>query len=597
MQYTYPILFVIFLVLLLPSSFAQCSRHAHCDTTIHTGFCFSENCIRLSRRQSPANNVLNPASEQTQTFPLSYNSFVALVNSQSLSRNDREIILNVSANVLENLNPHRYVHLNLFKSDPAARLRNLAKNDQTYSLSPIDFHEKVREVFASVRDFHTVYKKPGLLRSTIATLGFSVQYYYKSPDKLPEYIVSDVSSIISSSSPTFTTGLTLIAIDGVPIRNLVKRLGNAGYGSTPGARLNRGIAALSVRVSSLDPLPQRPSAVVTYSLQNGTICKATFPWLFIPITDILLGGYLNLDPMGSSSMSRATVPVSDLLKSSRLSTVVIPVAPEFAVLMASSIVTTKSGKMGVLRLRAFIPPSPPLIDELKRILRLLPQDKLLIDIRGNMGGHGALAKALAELVGDVNVPPLSSQLLVTPLVGALVSKDSSALPQGKAFRQIFRRPYIDAATIKEPFTGPAGDLFTFGIEFVPPVQQRIYFGKISVVTDGATFSAAEIFTSIQKDISSSLIVGIDGSTGGGGAATVRYNDVLRMVFPTVFDESLPVGVDFRTAFAKFFRLGRSAGERIEARGISPHIRYFKTKDDVLNNDAQLFEFVAEKLTM
>lgn len=109
------------------------------------------------------------------------------------------------------------------------------------------------------------------------------------------------------------------------------------------------------------------------------------------------------------------------------------------------------------------------------------------------------------------------------------------------------------------------------------------------------YSAGELFTLLQKDLGSSLVVEVDRATGAGSAFPINYRMFQAGTPSVVITDQLPRDGDFRFAFGRFNGIRTLTGKLLEHFAISPDVRYYRSKNDLLNDEKELFNFLAGKL--
>lgn len=178
--------------------------------------------------------------------------------------------------------------------------------------------------------------------------------------------------------------------------------------------------------------------------------------------------------------------------------------------------------VGVIAFNIFL--LDPLLDDIKRAVDRFVKSHvkgLILDLRGNPGGLGAMAI------------PVASELVTAPTtLGTMVMRDGT---------------HTDAVT-------------TFAQTFVaqPALGRTPYAGPLVVLTDEGTASAAEI-----------LAAGLQES----GRATVIGDTSLGAVLPSVV-ESLPHGAVMQVVVADF---KTPNGVLLEGRGVQPDQRILETR--------------------
>jgi C-terminal processing protease CtpA/Prc len=179
------------------------------------------------------------------------------------------------------------------------------------------------------------------------------------------------------------------------------------------------------------------------------------------------------------------------------------------------------------------------------------------------------------------------RLCQLPTVGGLgphgltpwIPSIESALKTGAAFSDAFQ--YTSDAACNEPGRMP----------FPHPVV---------VVTDALTYSSAEFFAAGFQD-HGGMILGVDETTGGGGANLRQYSQLNK--FYTDADQPPPFddlnndanGAGFQVAFRRSKRVGLGAGREIEDRGVHRDRSYAMTRDDLLYGNRDLKRAAARLL--
>ena len=149
------------------------------------------------------------------------------------------------------------------------------------------------------------------------------------------------------------------------------------------------------------------------------------------------------------------------------------------------------------------------------------------------------------------------------------------------------QPWV--ASIEQALRGGGG--FSAAFQYTSDTacndQQRWSFpGPVIVVTSALSYSSAEFFAAGFQD-HGGLILGIDETTGGGGAG-VRLHDDLVGYFdgePSPFVHLDRGGLSL--AFRRSVRVGLGAGQEIEDAGVYRNRPYDMTRDDLLNGNRDL----------
>ena len=248
-------------------------------------------------------------------------------------------------------------------------------------------------------------------------------------------------------------------------------------------------------------------------------------------------------------------------------------------------VTTPSGNVGYIRLKSFDPSSGDVngvVREFGRILATLPQTGLILDVRGNGGGYINIGELILQMLTPRKITPEPFHFLATPLTLAMAACNGlqdwketivQGLESGASFSQGF------------PLTDP---------DMCNSIGQ-IYQGPVVLVTNALCYSTTDIFAAGFQDHQIGTVLGCDSSTGAGGANVWDYSrDVqsldLKPKNPFV---DLPRGVRMRVAARRCTRVGSRSGNPVEDYGVIPDDRYYLTKADVVDHNADLIAAAAK----
>ena len=228
--------------------------------------------------------------EQARRVVTPLNKFLKNAERQSsMSRSERLRIVNQSLLLLE----MNYVHLPLKRAmhavDPIQRLRLLKfrlETAETAMESGMQFHQRMLEIFASLRDLHTLYLLPDPFKSHTAFLPLLIeQYFEKQGKKLSEkFLVTRVVEdfVHPNSGPAWTKltpGVEVLYWNGVPIKRAIERNGETQAGSNPEARFARGLDNLTIRPLVTSLPPDEEWVDITYQTPAGEILTVKLEWL------------------------------------------------------------------------------------------------------------------------------------------------------------------------------------------------------------------------------------------------------------------------------------------------------------------------------
>lgn len=535
-----------------------------------------------------------------------------------LSLNQRKRLVDQALVLIED----NYVHLPLKEAmhgvDPVQKLRlvkhRLDESTTATMGSEFAFHREMLEIFNSVRDLHTNYLLPAPFADKVAFLPFDVEEYFDDDGK-PHYIASH---FVQGFSPQhFKPGVEITLWNGVPIERAVDVSAASHAGSNLAARHTRGIDGLTVSPLRLALPPDALWVIVGYIDENGTERELKQDWLVstpLPDTDAVnpdstnkhaasLGLDLELDFIRrTKKMLFAPKVVAEAAKPSRKLSKRRAAAGEsvdstMAGVFKAKSMNTPSGVFGYIRIFTFNVNDPAaFIDEFTRLVELLPQEGLVVDVRGNGGGHIWASEGLLQLLTPAAIEPEPVQFSNTPL-NLRICRRHEGNPVG-----IELEPWVDSIARSVE----TGAIYSRAFPITPPdfanEHGQKYHGPVVLITDARCYSATDIFAAGFKDHEIGLILGIDDNTGAGGA-NVWTHGLLRQLLslPSPADpdspyQSLPEGAGMRVSIRRTLRVGEQSGTPLEDLGVTPDERYFMTKNDLLNGNEDLIDRAAEMLT-
>lgn len=513
-----------------------------------------------------------------------------------------------------------YVHLPLKESmhgiDPVQRLRlikhRVEQSTASTMESEFEFHREMLEVFQSVRDLHTNYLLPLPFKDMTAFLPFDIEEYFE--DGKPRYIATH---FVPGFSPQhFEPGVEVTTWNGVPIRRAIEVSASRHAGSNMAARHARGVDGLTKRPLRSALPPDALWVVVGYVDLNGNDRELRQEWLVSPLLPDVGG----VDPDSVSANAaclgidleldiirrmRPMLFAPDVVEEARKKRRTLPrrraaagqaVTTSMPEVFRAKSVDTPSGVFGYVRVFTFNVDDPEaFINEFIRLVELLPREGLIVDVRGNGGGHIWASEGLLQVLTPNAVEPEPVQFINTPLNLRICDRHRNN-PAG-----IDLGPWVDS--IRQSVK--TGSVYSRGfpitpVEFANQWGQR-YHGPVVLITDARCYSATDIFAAGFKDHEIGYVLGVEDNTGAGGANVWTHgllHDLLQ--FPEPADpnspyEPLPNGAGMRVSIRRMVRVGQQSGTPLEDLGIMPDERYFMTKNDLLNGNEDLFNHAAEIL--
>ena len=508
-----------------------------------------------------------------------------------------------------------FVHLPLKAAmhavNPVQRLRLLRVRLERQTSDTMDpewlFHAELSGIFHSVRDLHTNYLLPSPFAGKVAFLPFRVEEYFDDTGG-PHYVVAGV--VQGFSAPGFGPGAEVTHWSGIPIDRAIELNAARFAGSNAAARHARGLQSLTVRPLVIHLPPDEEWVTVSYLGTDGNEHELRQPWL---VTENLPPFVGDLNQVSTTAASLGVDLDAD--EASRARTLLF--APQVAgqaqadqspaltttpgavgedvptsmpgVFRARS-VQTASGIFGHLRIFTFSVNDPVgFVDEFVRLIGLLPPDGLILDVRGNGGGHIFASEFTLQTLTPNRIDPEPVQFIATPLNLRICRKHkdnpTNQIDLGPWFRS------LDQAT-------ETGATYSAAVPITPhdganAIGQQ-YEGPVVLVTDARCYSATDIFAAGFQDHAIGPILGVDDNTGAGGANVWTHGLLMSLLAVPPADAgspyaALPKGANMRVAIRRTLRVGSLAGTPVEDLGVQPDERHRMTRRDVLEGNQDLLD--------
>ena len=514
---------------------------------------------------------------------------------------DRRRIVEQALVLLE----QNYVHLPhkmaMHAVNPVQRLRLLRARldglDAQRLPSGPAFHAEMSDIFSSLRDLHTNYLLPDPYRGQLAFLPFLVEEFFERGR--PRYLVTKVMQ--GAPSGDFGPGALVTYWNGMPIERAIEVNAARFAGSNDAARHARGVESLTIRPLRIHRYPDEDWVTITFE-RDGVAGEFRLPWLVAPNLPPLLaedgrvdtartsiGIDLDLDEAQRARklMFAPDVAAAELAGGTR------PPSPDGAEIptgmpsvFRARRVTVHGVDYGHLRIFTFNVESPgAFVAEFVRLATELPGSGLIVDVRGNGGGHIWAAELALQTLTPATITPEPAQFINTTLNGELCrqhDQGQGGIDLGDWLPSIEQSvetgaPYSNAYPIT-----PA--------DLANAVGQR-YLGPVVLITDARCYSATDLFCAGFRDHGIGQILGVDANTGAGGA-NVWTHGLLAQLVKNRGDvrspyRALPDGVDMRVAIRRTLRVGDSTGTPVEDLGVQPDERHLMTRRDILGDNPDL----------
>lgn len=526
-----------------------------------------------------------------------------LESAGELTPDERRVIVRQALILIE----QNYAHLPLKRAmhavDPVQRLKLLLQvlesGPEPAQPSEIEFHREMTDIFTSVRDLHTNYLLPAPFNRMAAFLPFMIESYFDD-DRKRRYLVSHVAP--SLNHPTFKPGVEVLYWNGVPIERAVLNHAQRYAGSNREARHARGVATLTTRALIIAPPPDEDWVIVSYRSGSGAMQEIRFEWMVNP--PLPAGHEGEITDAGSASRwaldlerdvvqrTRTALFATKAMTAQKNATAKMAKGTAFGNLESAfptvfdaRPVTTADGTFGYIRIRTFYGDGVSIddfVNEFIRLISALPQNGLIVDVRGNGGGIILCGELILQTLTARHIDPEPCQFLNTPL--------NLQICRLHAVGGLNLGSWIESMQLALQ----TGSTFSAGFPITPPEQcnsiGQKYFGPVVLITDALCYSTTDIFAAGFQDHEIGPILGVDGNTGAGGA-NVWQHSLLLQALPgaqSVYKQ-LPKQAGMRVSIRRTLRVGKRAGMPVEDLGVVPDERHFVTKNDLLNSNADMIK--------
>jgi len=513
-------------------------------------------------------------------------------------------VLETFLTLLDGLYSHLPLKRAMYASDPVQRLRLLRQKGP--GLDDGGLHQELAAILTELRDAHTRYIGPAHLAGQAAALPFMVEAF--GPATRPRYVVSKVATEGGPDDPHFEPGIELEWWNAVPIDRAVELHARSETGGRPDSRRARALESLTFRALQYGPPPDEQWVIIGYKDLKGAAREVRVDWRVLKPgrartagrpDDVASRAYA-IDPAaetnrrvkkllfapgpwladqsraGRSAARSAETPVGEWLDTT------------FQDNVAARAVKTPSGLFGYLRLWSFdLADDQGFVDEVVRLLGLLPADGLVLDLRANPGGLIWAAERLLQLFTPRRVEPTRFSMLATPLTRAMADA-----PQNLQELEPWRQSLHDAVA--------TGELYSRAAPITPPERcndiGQAYGGPVVAIVDANTYSAGDLFAAGFYDNEVGLLVTVGEATGAGGANVWRPQHVHDALVGTEFEQHpLPAGIAYTLSVRRATRAGRAEGQAIEDIGVRGHRTYAMTKRDLSSDNQDLRAYCGKLL--
>ncbi|MGH3116613.1 MAG: S41 family peptidase, partial [Gaiellales bacterium] len=434
------------------------------------------------------------------------------IDDDPLTKAERGVLLDQAELLIEGV----YVHLPLKRAmhavDPLQALRLL--RHRLPELSEVEFHRQLLRIFLGLRDLHTNYILPSRFAG-FAFLGIFLERCVE--DGRTSYVVTKTFDHITGD-PNLQVGVEVTHWNGTPIATAVERNADREAGSNRAAQLAQGLQNMTIRAIDMSLPPDEDWVELTYRV-NGQTHQTRVPWrVFESGAEVTTPGALPSLPSGvtadpahlvgmdlrtelSRQVKQRLFAPASLDEEQRVADGAVPEATDQQLAagiapttrpgeLKARTVDTPHGTFGHLRIFTFHMKDQRIADfinEVARLLTVLPPDGLILDVRGNGGGYVIAAEFLLQFLTPLPITPEPMQFVST--------RATTALTHTVADYADWKDSLDESVTTGAAYSTA---LPLYPADVVNSVGQ-LYHGPIVLITDAQCYSASDIFAAGFQD--------------------------------------------------------------------------------------------------
>jgi hypothetical protein len=531
-----------------------------------------------------------------------------------ISLADMQLLVDQALILLEMFYVHMPLKRVMHAIDPVQQLRllrqRLAQMTEENRMSQVSFHSEMTRIFTSLRDLHTNYFLPSPYNNTIAFLPFQIEEYFEGDRR--KYIVSRLAAGLDH--PTFKPEVEVLYWNGVPIEREIEINADQHAGSNSEASHARGLDSLTTRLMKRELPPAEEWVVIGYRSLTGELLELKQRWLVMsadklgayfpePLTKAATSQGIDIETYIIQQSKKALFAPDVMKAEKRIASGEISFAnppkgleTSMPAVFTAREVETPSGSSAYIRIRTFaVDDDEKFITEFTRLAKLLPQNRLVIDVRNNGGGNIYCSERLLQLFTPQRIKPEPAQFINTPLTSELCRRNAPSpyidlTPWFKSLKQFVET----GATFSQSFPITPEDLCNnIG---------QMYYGPVILITDALCYSATDIFAAGFQDNKIGPILGTNGNTGAGGANVWEHTLIEQLIRQGTGDTnnsqitSLPNEAGMRVAMRRTLRVHEREGMPLEDLGVIPDASLYvpqstdihkMTKEDLLRDNIDL----------
>jgi hypothetical protein len=495
----------------------------------------------------------------------------------------------------------------MYAVNPVQQLKLLRRRCEQHKpvMAEREFFNELLSIFSQLRDLHTNFILPEPFRSNYAFLPFRLERYVTASGERA-YVVTRVMSPKLWGEPidqSFQKGVIVKAWNGTTIDRVVAANADREAGSNPAARSAKGLSALTIRWLGQSLPPDEDWVDIDYLAEPDREAKSIrFEWKFFQrgcgkagvaaATAISCAQRRNLRAVGMDAKGEAERQIRRFLfKDARKQT------PRLAkkmhkvrkwareVFPAVGNARTSCGVFAYVRIATFnVESERKYINEFIRIISKLCQKGLILDVRGNGGGLIYFGERMLQLLTPRPIDPARFSFL------------NSARTQALTTRHAFIRPWRNSIAQWVE----TGAEYSQGLPLLPlsrynDIGQK-YQGPVVLITDALCYSTTDIFAAGFQDHKIGVVLGVDETTGAGGANVWDYSLIAELLHdPQHFPRQHAGSASLRFAVRRVTRVGQNSGVLLEDLGVKVDKIHKMTRRDLLHRNVNLIKRVARIL--
>jgi hypothetical protein len=546
--------------------------------------------------------------------------FMAAAEKNPTSVAERTLILDQAALLFTHLYPHLPFKADIYHNQDPVEWMEANLRPVIGKLSERDFHAFMIDMFTLVCDPHTLYGLPSPYRGAVAFLPFQIRTF---GDATQHYVVTKLMKAQPDGSfghPFFGIGAELVTMAGQPVDVFMTRMSDRLFGGNQAARLLRASIHCTIRPLTFCQPPfddQLPDEVLQYRPAGSSeIRTIRIPWA------VATGlGKMTSIPNAAFSISTSTAAMSacqSMLHAPAQAVDTVPPGEPSEITDVFEPGGLVDERIGYLRIKQFTDGSNApgttdrLVAEFRRILERMDQtapDGLVLDIRSNPGGDVQAAERMLQMLTPGPIEPARFHLANTPGMLGVLQNIRQGVANRAGLSSADDSKLTDAHVELGPWLAdadnvplPHGERLTSG----QPLTDRaaandtgqVYQGRVILLVDSLTYSAADIFAGGFQDHGIGLVMGWEGVTGGGGANLWSHSDLLTRLGPEpgLPLAKLPRDATMSVAIRRSSRVGPFEGKPVEDVGVKVDLPYIATElDDLLADQPGMIRRAADAL--